>query len=392
MLAVSQTAGIANQEEREEGAKVDIYDKLGVQKVINALGNVTAIGGSIMPPEAYETMADAGQSFIFLNELHEKAGQYIANLLGVEAAYVSSGAAGGMVLAAAACLTGTDQEKIWSLPNTEGWATEIIVQTDPSPNYVYQAMQHTGANLVEVGAPEELRLEDIEQVLSDKTVAIMLYLMKSGRTQPLVSEVAPIAQSAGVRLIVDAAAELPPRSNFTQPLEDGADLVIFSGGKGIYGPQATGLVLGDRDLIDACRLNSNPNSSIGRPMKVGKEDICALIAALEVFMAQDEEEEIAEYTRRADYIVQQLAGIKGIEARTLVEDPRGRPVIPRAFIDLKPGFSLSNSEVCQRMLEGEHPVVIGPTDNGVRVDVMMLKEWELRTTARKLKEVLSTAG
>jgi len=195
----------------------------------------------------------------------------------------------------------------------------------------------------------------------------------------------------GLRLIVDAAAELPPRRNFTQPLEKGVDLLIFSEGKGIYGPQATGLVLGKRELIEACRLNSNPNSSIGRPMKVGKEDICALIAALEVFMAQDEEEESREYRRRADYIVQELAGIQGIEARTLVEDPRGRPVIPRAFIDFKPGFPLTGADVCQRMLEGEHPVVIGQTEAGVRVDVMMLKDWELKAVAHKLGTVLSNA-
>jgi L-seryl-tRNA(Ser) seleniumtransferase len=371
---------------------MDIYDKLGVRKVINAMGTVTAIGGSIMPAEAYEAMAEAGRSFVFLNELHQKAGHYIAELVGVEAAYISSGAAGGMVLTAAACLTGTDQEKIWALPHTQGWRNEIVVQRDPAPNYVHQAMRHTGAQLVEVGTPEEMTVADIEGGLSEKTAAVMLYLYKSGMTQPTVSEVSPIAQRAGVRIIVDAAAELPPRRNLTQPLEDGAQLLVLSGGKGIFGPQATGLVLGQKELIEACRLNSNPNSSIGRPMKVGKEDICALIAALELFMAQDEEAEMEEYRRRADYIVQELAGIERINARTLLADPRGRPVIPRLYIDLEEDFGLVGREVCQQMLEGEPPVVIGETDGVVRVDVMMLEEWELRAVARRLREVLSAGG
>lgn len=367
---------------------MDIYDKLGVRKIINAWGTVTAVGGSIMLPEAFQAMEEAGKSFVVLDELHQKVGRYIAELLGVEAAYVSSGAAGGMVLAAAACLAGTDQERIWALPNTEGWPNEIIVQRDDGPNYVYQGMRHTGARLVQVGSPREMTVADIESALSQKTAAIMLYL--GVRRQPPISEVALVARRAGVRLIVDAAAELPPRSNFTEPLKDGADLVVFSGGKGICGPQATGLILGKKELVDACRLNSNPHSSIGRPMKVGKEDIAALIAALEVFVSGDEEAEIAEYRRRADYIVRAVAGVEGIEARTLMADPRARPVIPRVYVDLKEACPMTPQDIRDRMLAGELPVAIGETDTGIRVDVMMLEEWQVRAVARKLKNVLSS--
>ena len=358
-----------------------------MRKVINAQGTVTRLGGSLMPPEAYEAMAEAGRSFVFLNELHEKAGAYIARLLGVEAAYVSSGAAGGMVLAAAACLTGTAQENIWALPDTNGRKNEIVVQKSGAANYVYQGMRHTGARLVEVGTTQETTVSHIEGGLSDKTVAIQLYL--GGRGQPTVAEVAPIARRADVRIIVDAAAELPPRSNFTEPLEQGADLVVFSGGKGIFGPQATGLILGRNELVEACRLNSNPHSSIGRPLRVGKEDICALIAALERFVSRDEEAEIQEYRCRADTIVEEVGDIPGIKVQTLMADPGARPVIPRVYIDLDPGCALTGGEICQRMLEGQPPVVMGGTDTGVRVDVMMLEEWELRAVARRLKEVLS---
>ncbi len=369
---------------------MDIYDKLGVRRVINCWGTVTAIGGSLMPPEAYQAMAEAGKSFVFLDELHQKAGQYIANLLGVEAAYISSGAAGGMVLAAAACLTGTDPKRIWALPNTEGWKNEIIVQRDDGPNYVYQGMRYTGAKLIHVGTPKQMTVADIESGLSQNTAAIMLYL--GTRSQATIAEVAPLARRAGVPIIVDGAAELPPRKNLTEPLAQGADLVIFSGGKGIFGPQATGLILGRKDLIEACRLNANPHSAIGRPMKVGKEDIAALIAALEVFISRDEEAEMREYERRADYIVGTLAGVEKIEARTLLADPRARPVIPRVYIDFKEGFALSPREVRDRMLAGNPPVMIGEMERGIRVDVMMLEEWQLRYVARRLKEVLSEAA
>ena len=366
---------------------MDIYEKLGVRKVINAQGTLTTIGGSLMPPEAYEAMAEAARSFVFLNELHQKAGEYMAGLLGVEAAYVSSGAAGGMLLAAAACLTGTDQEMIWALPDTNGLKNEILVQKSGSANYVYQSMRHTGVRLVEVGTPREATVSHIEDGLSDKTVAIQLFLGKSG--QPTVAEVAPIARQADVKLIVDAAAELPPRSNFTEPLEQGADLVVFSGGKAILGPQGTGLILGGNKLVEACRLNSNPHSSIGRPLKVGKEDICALVAALERFVAKDEESEIQEYRRQADAIVEEIGDIRGVKVQTLMADPGPHPVIPRVYIDLDPGFVLTGEEICQRMLEGEPPVAMNRTDTGVRVDVMMLGESEVPAVARRLKEVLS---
>ena len=366
---------------------MDIYDKLGVRKVINAQGTVTSVGGSLMPQEAYQAMAEAGRSFVFLNELHQKAGAYIARLLGVEAAYVSSGAAGGMVLATAACLTGIAQDKIWALPDTNGWKNEIVVQKSDAANYVYQGMRHTGAHLVEVGTTRGTTVSQIEGGLTDKTVAIQLYLGR--KEQPSVAEVTQIAQQADVRIIVDAAAELPPRSNFTEPLEQGADLVVFSGGKGIFGPQATGLILGRNELVEACLLNSNPHSSIGRPLKVGKEDICALIAALERFVSRDEETEIQEYKRRADTIVEEIGNIHSVRVQTLIADPRARPVIPRVYIDLDPGYALTGEEICQRMLDGVPPVVMGAMDTGVRVDVMMLEEWELRAVARRLKEVLS---
>lgn len=369
---------------------MDIYDRLGVRKVINAWGTITIVGGSLMPPEAFQAMEEAGRSYVWLNELHEKAGAHIAGLLGVEAAHICSGAAGGMVLAAAACLTGVDQERICALPDTGDRPNEIIAQRCDGPNYIYQGMRCTGARLVEVGSPERMTVEDIERGLSEKTAAIMLYL--DIRPQPTIREVAPIARRAGVPIIVDAAAELPPRRNFCGPLSDGADLIIFSGGKGIRGPQATGLILGRRDLVEACRLNDNPHSAIGRPMKVGKEEIAALVAALEVFVARDEAEEMAEYQRRGDQIVAMLDGIPGVCARTLLDDPRARPTVPRVYIDLAPECGLTGRQVREAMLAGDPPIVIGETSEGVSVAVQLLDgEDQVHQVGARLREVLLAA-
>ena len=369
---------------------MDIYDRLGVRKLINAWGTITTVGGTLMPPEAFRAMAEAGGSYVFLEDLQRKAGEYIAKLVGVEAAYISSGAAGGMVLAAAACLTGTDQDKVWALPETEGWRNEIIVQRDDGPNYVYQGMRHTGARIVQVGTPGSMTLADIEGALSDKTAAIMLYL--DIRRQPTVAQVAPLAQRTGVPIIVDAAAELPPRRNLTEPLAQGASLIIFSGGKGIRGPQATGLVLGKRELIEACRLNGSPYSAIGRPMKVGKEDIAGLVAALEVFMARDEAEETAEYKRRGDRLVSLLTGIPGITARTRVGDPRARPTVPRVYIDFAANYALTGQQVREALLAGDPAIAIGAMPQGVSVAVLLLEDHEVDLVGWRLAEVLRSSG
>ena len=365
---------------------MDIYERLGVRKYINSRGFVTGMGGSRMPPEAYEAMAEAGRCFVKLEELLDRAGAHIARLVGVEACCICSGAAGGMVQAAAACLTGTDGDRVRQLPMTEGWKNEIIARASGPGNYITQGMRATGAHIVEVGSNSSLTAEDVAGAIGEKTAAVQIFLMHEA---PKVAEIAAVTRPAGVPLIVDAAAELPPRRNLTQPLADGANLVVFSGGKGIRGPQATGLILGDADLIAACRINGNPVSSIARGMKVGKEDIAALVVALERFVAIDEEEETAELGRRSDFIVAALEGIGGVAAEKRMADPRTRPVLPRVYIELAPDFPLGGDRIAEILEAGSPAVSLSGSDRGLRVDVAQLDESELETVARCLREVLA---
>ena len=364
---------------------MDIYDRLGVRKVINAHGLITTLGGSRMPREAFKAMEEAGAHFVSLNELHEKAGKYIADLVGVEAAYVCSGAAGGMVLAAAAVLTGRDKAKISKLPDTRGWRNEIIVQKSRPGNYVHQGMRCAGARLVEVGDEHAATASDFESALSETSAAIQLYLRNP---RPSIDEIAPVARRANIPVIVDAAAELPSRLNFRAPLESGADLIVFSGGKGICGPQATGLILGRGELVEACRMNGNPNSAVGRPMKVGKEDIAALVAAVELYVARDEEAETREFERRSDYIVGALADVLGVRARTVSPDPELRPAVPRTFVELSE-IGLAAADVGERLRSGTPSIEIGTEPGTLCIDVMQLGEMELETVARRLREVLT---
>lgn len=366
---------------------MDLYDKLGVRKIINAWGTITLIGGSLMPPEVLEAMVEAGKHYVNINELHQKAGDHLAKLIGVEGAYISCGAASGMVLAAAAFITGKDRERILRLPDTSGLKNEIIVRKRPGlGNYVYQGMEHTGARLVEVGTPETWTIQDMESGLSERTVAIQLYW---GRNDPPLEDVVALARGAGVRVLIDAAAEAPPRRNLTEPLEKGADLIVFSGGKGLSGPQCTGLILGKKDLIEACAMNSNPNSSLGRPMKVGKEEIAGLVRAVELFLEQDEQAVIDKCARRATYIAERLKDIPHIKAGCHMADLRARAVLPGTFIEFEEPLGLTPQEVRELLLEGEPSIGVGSIENGIRIYPWSLQEGEVEIVVQRLREVLA---
>ena len=223
---------------------MDVYDKLGVTKVVNGAATLTRLGGSLMPPEVVAAMSEAARYFVDMVELQAAVGRQIAEWTHNEAAFVSCGAAAGLALSAAACIAGADREKRGRLPYSEGMANEVIVYKHNRVGYDF-AMRQAGAKLVEVGVESEAALTELEAAITDQTAAILYFYNVSRMGGMVPTEKAiEIAHRHDVPFIVDAAAQIPPVANLWRFTQMGADLVLFSGGKGLRGPQASGLILG----------------------------------------------------------------------------------------------------------------------------------------------------
>lgn len=333
-----------------------LYDDLNLRPVINAAATLTRLGGSLMPPPVLAAMQDAAGSFVDLPEMQAAVGDRLAARTGNEAAYVSSGAAAGITLAIAACMAGTDPDRIAAFPGLDGIARrEVVVHRSQRNGYDYAARQ-TGAHLVETGADPD----DLRQALSERTACVLWFAGAHYAAGALpLPEVVAIAHERGVPVLVDAAAQIPPIANlwhFTRDL--GADVAIFSGGKGLRGPQASGLVLGKREIIAGCRANGSPNHSIGRPMKVGKEELAGLLAAVEWSLAQDEAATIAGYEASVQKWIAGLAGIPGVSAERGYPSEAGQPHA-RAIVHVAPPCPLTRDELAAALWDGEPRVAVG---------------------------------
>lgn len=296
---------------------------LGLRPVINAAGTLTRLGGSLMAPGVVEAMAEGSRHFVDLPALQRAVGERIARLTNNEAAYVSSGAAAGIVVSVAACLAGTDPGRIANFPSLRGFdKTEVIIQRAQRNGYDY-AIRQTGATLVEI----EGAAGSLEAAITDRTGAIVVFAGTRLMTGALpIATVIEIAHRHHVPVIVDAAAQIPPISNlwhFTRDL--GADIAIFSGGKGLRGPQSTGLVLGRADLIEGCIANGSPSASVGRPLKVGKEELLGILAAVEWSLAQDEATTISRYETIVAGWLSGLRGLPGVTAERAFPSEAGQP-------------------------------------------------------------------
>jgi D-glucosaminate-6-phosphate ammonia-lyase len=285
-----------------------IYDRIGVRTIVNGRGATTAVGGTLMPREVTAAMAEAARAFVVLDELNARVGKRIADVTGAEAGYVTSGSAAGMALAAAACIAGTDPEQIRRLPETDGKRNEIVIHRSHRINYD-QMYRVGGGSLVEIGLPEATEPQELERAITERTAAVAYH--DSRNTGPVALDfvtVVAIAHDRGVPVIVDAASTLPPVDHLRRWIRMGADLVIYSGGKGIRGPQDSGFLAGRADLIAGARANGNPHAAIGRGMKVSKEAMVGLWVALDLFMRRDHEADLATHTCQADTIQQGLSG------------------------------------------------------------------------------------
>ena len=372
-----------------------IYEALGVREVINCMGPYTKIGGSLMPAEVIKAMQEAARSFVSIDELLEKTGEKIAKLTRSPAAFITSGASAGLAVSAAACMVGSDQQKAKQLPDTIGIKDEIIVQHCHRIRYD-QAIRLTGAHFVEVGFSDWSDVSDLKSYINSKTAAI-LYVARFEKftgSIPL-EEVIELAHNVKIPVIVDAADELPPLSNLYKYTNIGANLVIYSGGKGLRGPQGSGLILGDEDLIKACSVNANPNYGIGRAMKVDKEEIVGLTKAIELYINKDFKLEIQNWEKQLEYIIEKLSDISCIDCIINKPLPSGAPgsfYLPSIYIDLnEEKISLKKDEIVQKLWEGNPRIAVDKSLNGIVLRMMMLESGQEKIVAENLLKIFGNA-
>jgi len=332
-----------------------IYATLGVETVINGGGTLTKIGGSKMASEVLAAMKDAAGSFVDIRTLHARAGEKIAQMLEVEAACITSGAAAGIAISAAACMTRGDVVKTLQLPNTTNMPNEVLMLKAHRILYD-QALLLSGATVREIGMTSSALVAQVEAAVSEKT-AMFFYVAEAEKMRGSIPlpEIAAVLQKRGVPIVVDAAAELPPTTNVYKYFEQGANLVIFSGGKEIRGPQSSGLILGDKQLIEACDANCCPNYSIGRSMKIDKETIVGLYKAVELFVKKDYIKEMERWEGMVASMIDALNSRSNMSLRRgFPIEPGVQPVdIPRVYV--KPD-NLSARELQERLLK-HNPII-----------------------------------
>jgi L-seryl-tRNA(Ser) seleniumtransferase len=316
-------------------------------------------------------------------------------MLGAEAALVTAGSAAGLVLQAAACMTGDDPAKIARLPDTTGMRREFVIQRAHRFSYD-QSYRTPGGVLVEIGLGRRTQAHELESAIGDATAGV-IHLVSPFTSPPGVlgfDEVCRIAHARNVPVLVDAASMIPPRENLFRYLRGGADLVIYSGGKGIRGPQSTGILAGRRDLIRAATLNASPNQAIGRPSKTSREEIVGLVTALELFLAEDEKAEMEHHRAVCAAIVDGLGDLPGL--RAVVEQDAVNRVIPHAVIYFEPSWTGPSGRAVQLALAAGDPHIYvqqGPHQGGygdeIAIDPINLAPGDEEVIVERLRDALT---
>jgi len=374
---------------------MDLYDELGVRKVINGNATLTRLGGSLMPPEVLAAMAAAAQHFVDLDELQEKVGQRIAEWTHNPAAYVSCGAAAGLALSAAACITGLDEAKRARLPYTEGLVNEFIIHRKGRVGYAF-AIQQAGGRLVEIGDDDGASAAEMEAAITERTAGVFVFYndwQMPGQV-PLQEQIA-IAHRHHLPVIVDAAAQIPPVENLWRftgaDVGDclGADLALFSGGKGLRGPQSSGLILGRRDLIQACAFNACPRPFIGRPMKAGKEEIVGLMTAVRLALDLDQAQLMQRYEDQVAWVIAALQDEPHVSARRSFPSEAGQPM-PRAEIILEQSaLEIERDEVLRQLYDGQPAISLAPAgEDGLFVNPQTLSPGQEQVIVERLRQIL----
>ena len=350
------------------------YKKIGLRRVINGATCLTRLGGSIAHPDVYETMKDASKSYVQIPELQAWAGKKIAQATGAEAGLPTAGANNALMLAAAACIMKKSELEqydpleleTWShisllVPaHLEGYPTEFIV--DKNNRFIYDhAVECVGGRFIEIGGDDGATEKELDEAYNPERTAAYYYTVRSAAASSPLKTILKIAHKNGVPVIVDAAAELPPRMKLTQYIEQGADLVIFSGGKYLGGPNNSGILAGRKDLIKLAHLQAYPFHGVGRASKMSRETIVGFVKALEIYLEKDEKAEFDKWMVEAERIAMQLGEILGLKTgiayhQTIEEEI---PMAPVCYLELdEDKFTITAKDVVKTLRDGDPSIEI----------------------------------
>lgn len=378
-------------------ASGNIYTRIGVRPFINARGTWTYLSGSLELPEVRAAKQEAARHFVDIFELQRAAGKRLAELSGAESGMVTSGAAGAMASAAAGCMAGTDPAKVWQLPDTTGMKGEVIMAGGRSA--FDSAIRLTGAKLVVARS-----VEDVEAAINSNTA--MIYTTSLGERLQRIHE---IAKKHQVPLLLDDAAGIPPVDNLKNYAKMGIDLYCFSGGKGLAGPQCSGLLLGRKDLIEAALANTSPwEGAVCRPMKVGKEEVMGALAAVEAWSKMDLEALNRKWKERVERIAKLVETVPGVT--TNISIPEGGNRYPTLTVNWdEAGWKYTVADCDRQLREGEPrievltasnpslvPAVSGkdpktPRHNKLQIISMTMEPGEELVVGKRLRELLNAA-
>ncbi|MHB1559463.1 MAG: aminotransferase class V-fold PLP-dependent enzyme [Isosphaeraceae bacterium] len=364
----------------------DVIRELGVRTFINAAGTFTALTGSLMRPEAVAAMQVASRQYVKLEDLRDAVGARIAELLHCPAAMVTAGCASALSLATAACVAGRDPELVRRLPDTTGMKNEVIVQKTHRVGYDH-AIRNAGVKLVEVVTRDEM-----EAAIGDRTAMMFFLNFADPKGQVHHEEFVAIARKHGVPTLIDAAADVPPVENLWRYTKLGFDLVAFSGGKGLRGPQSSGLLLGRKDLIDAAKLHHVPyGDTLCRSNKVNKEEMIGMLVALESYLKEDHAAVWKEWEARCRRIADALKEFPDVKTKVVV--PSIANAVPHLHIrwDAQ-AHGVTPAEMVKRLREGKPSIEVGPgSRNPLVVGVWMMEPGDDVVVGRRIREILNGA-
>ena len=382
-IATAAATSLAAKPARTE--EPNIYTRIGVRPFINLTATYTINGGTLTLPEVKAAVDEASRHSVNIDELLDKAGQRVAELLGSESATVTSGCAGALTHATAACVAGADPENMAQLPNLAGMKTEVIMPRQSRNEYDH-AIRSVGVRIVNIDSAEEFHA-----ALGPQTALIAVLGTAESRGKIRLEEMAQAARKAGIPVLVDAAAELPVKPN--PYLSRGADLVAYSGGKILRGPQCAGLLLGRKDLIQAARANSSPHHSFGRAMKVGKEEIMGMLAAVEAWaLKRDLQSEYRTWESWLSSIGEQITRVRGV--RTELMPPAGASPFPVLHVEWDAErIGMTAGELGRMLLDGEPRIMSHAEGDGYSflIRPAAMKPEHSLPVGKRLYEIFSQA-